>query len=457
MNTVGSLLKEQREAKGFTIDDVVKGTKIQKIYIDAIEQGDFSFFKNQEFYQQVFVGSYADFLGINKNELLVQLQDDVKNYVPKPRPEFKRVNEAEDPKPTSIVSSASSTPEPEVVVEEVVNTPEVEEVVEETITEEVIQPEVVEETFEAPTPEPEVAETVEVPEEVNPTTQINPGQLKKFLQDYEVKSEEVDPVVESAQVNDEIIEQESKSDITNDEINQLIDEINQNVEVDLGEYFEADGETLAQPVADLEPAVSSISSIKSDDVQSDENEKLNLSLLEEIQKINDEVESVKEAIEKEDEEIPTIHVNQNNNFFNRSENDQLGSTAVIDLTSGIEIEKIQKELEEEPVEEPQVLEEIVVEDVEVETPTTVEEITKQDGGNVLAELEKNMPKNDGDPSKTSMNFKVAKALGDSKVEVDEADAKKIKRDRIIDILLMIFIIALLCVLGYMAWNTFIVG
>ncbi|MDF9867133.1 transcriptional regulator with XRE-family HTH domain [Bacilli bacterium PM5-3] len=383
MNSVGNLLKEQRESRGLTIDDVVNGTKIQKIYVDAIEKGDFSFFQNQEFYQQVFVGSYADFLGLNKNELLVNLQEDAKNYVVQPK------------------------------------------------------------------------------EPVQATPQMDPGKVKKYLQDYDVKSMEVDPAVESVEVNNEIREEQTQPEVTNDEINQLIDEINQSVEVDLNEYFEPEvsNNTIEDNLNVNETSATDIEPL------------LNSSILEDIQKINDEAPSDNDELA--DVDMPTIHENPDNNFFNQTKDDKFDSTAVIDLTSGIEIETVSKE-EDEPIFKPQATEtkitdEIVDEPLIVEQPTqketitndrpsfSIEEITKQDDS-ILATLEKDLQSsnlNMEDPSKTSMDLKIAKALGDSKVAVDEKDEKKIKRDKVIDYLLAIIIIALVCYLGFLFWKQFI--
>ncbi|MDR3215030.1 MAG: helix-turn-helix domain-containing protein, partial [Bacilli bacterium] len=84
MNKVGQALHEQRMSLGISIEEASNKTKIQKVYLEAIEKGDFAFFKNQEFYQQVFVGSYAKFLNLDKNELIDLLDDDNKAYLQNP-------------------------------------------------------------------------------------------------------------------------------------------------------------------------------------------------------------------------------------------------------------------------------------------------------------------------------------------------------------------------------------
>ncbi|MDL2211700.1 helix-turn-helix domain-containing protein [Erysipelotrichaceae bacterium OttesenSCG-928-M19] len=490
MNSVGNLLKEQRLAQGMSIDEVVKATKVQKIYIEAIENGDFSFFKNQEFYQQVFVGSYADLLKLNKNDVLNDLQADIKDFIENP---------------------------------------------------------------------------VEVKEKPI-KTQMDPNIVKKYLQDYDVKPIQKDPVGEVSQVNTEIIEEQLQPEIENEEINQLIDEINKNVEVDLNEYFEEatpidtnnlgnEEETIPdeilanQMLDDLISAKEDDTSLVNDDVamtnlndainpvevnetnmqpsftesflESPEREDvvqpsftesflqsptfqeveeqlepenntelkaeedpnlLNNSLLDDIQKINDDVEATKDDIS----ELDTVAEHPTNNFFNENRDSILDSTAVIDLTNGIEIETVSNASEaslpineetlpvndnimtdaQMPVEPSENIEKVVEIDKVIETNPvearpefTIEEVS-QSNDQILNELEKNLDSEQDlqaitqDLTKTSMDLKIAKALGDSKIEIDEKDAKKIKKDKIVDYALFIFIILLLIYLGYFVWSNF---
>lgn len=358
MNKVGNLLKETRESRGLSIDDAVEATKIQKIYIDAIEKGDFSFFKNQDFYQQVFVGSYADYLDLDKNEILVALQADAKVY-----------------------------------------------------------------DYSSPTLEkkPEVAKPI--PEIKKPAPMRS-----EFLTDYEVKSEPVEPGAIEEEINNEIILDAQQVEQTTDEINQLIDEINQNVEVDLNEYFEE------API-------------------SDESGLLHSSILDDIQKINEDQETV----------VPTIQAVPEQ--FNLKA-DEFEQTDVIDLTSGIEIETIADEKSVlSSIEEMNTNVDVVEQPASINSSTdqmkAIFDVPKHSSDDeVIAALENTLKTQldlnviDEDPERTSMDLKVAKALGDSKIVIDKKDEKKIKRDKMIDRILFIVIIILIAVLAYYVYILF---
>ncbi len=67
--TIGKKLHDARVAKGYTLDDLQKNTKIQKRYLIAIEDDDFDALPG-EFYVRAFVKQYADAVGLNGSELL---------------------------------------------------------------------------------------------------------------------------------------------------------------------------------------------------------------------------------------------------------------------------------------------------------------------------------------------------------------------------------------------------
>lgn len=69
--TIGKKLHDARVAKGYTLDDLQKNTKIQKRYLIAIEDNDFDSLPG-EFYVRAFVKQYADSVGLNGSELLAQ-------------------------------------------------------------------------------------------------------------------------------------------------------------------------------------------------------------------------------------------------------------------------------------------------------------------------------------------------------------------------------------------------
>ncbi|KRM93673.1 helix-turn-helix domain-containing protein [Lentilactobacillus senioris] len=67
--SIGKTLRDARVAKGYTLDDLQKTTKIQKRYLIAIEDDDFDALPG-EFYVRAFVKQYADSVDLNGNELL---------------------------------------------------------------------------------------------------------------------------------------------------------------------------------------------------------------------------------------------------------------------------------------------------------------------------------------------------------------------------------------------------
>lgn len=68
LSELGTRLKTAREEKGYTLDELQSMTKIQKRYLVAIEEGEFSRLPG-DFYARAFVKSYADAVGLNSDEL----------------------------------------------------------------------------------------------------------------------------------------------------------------------------------------------------------------------------------------------------------------------------------------------------------------------------------------------------------------------------------------------------
>ena len=69
MNEIGKILKETRIEKGYTLDDLQQTTKIQKRYLEAIEDGNTDILPGR-FYARAFVKQYADNVGLDGEELL---------------------------------------------------------------------------------------------------------------------------------------------------------------------------------------------------------------------------------------------------------------------------------------------------------------------------------------------------------------------------------------------------
>lgn len=69
MRTVGQVLKEERERKFYTLDEIEKATKIRKELLSALEAGQYQKLPPQTFVQG-FIKNYGKFLGLNPEKLL---------------------------------------------------------------------------------------------------------------------------------------------------------------------------------------------------------------------------------------------------------------------------------------------------------------------------------------------------------------------------------------------------
>lgn len=69
MRTVGQVLKEDREKKFYTLDEIEKATKIRKELLEALEAGQYNKLPPSTFVQG-FIKNYGKFLGLNQEKLL---------------------------------------------------------------------------------------------------------------------------------------------------------------------------------------------------------------------------------------------------------------------------------------------------------------------------------------------------------------------------------------------------
>lgn len=69
MRTVGQILKEERERKIYTLDEVEKATKIRKELLEALEKDEYSKLPPPTFVQG-FIKNYGKFLGLDTEKLL---------------------------------------------------------------------------------------------------------------------------------------------------------------------------------------------------------------------------------------------------------------------------------------------------------------------------------------------------------------------------------------------------
>ena len=75
MRTIGQILKENREAKLYTLEDVEKSTKIRKELLEALERNDFNKLPPSTFVQG-FIKNYGKFLGLDDSKLLAIFRRD---------------------------------------------------------------------------------------------------------------------------------------------------------------------------------------------------------------------------------------------------------------------------------------------------------------------------------------------------------------------------------------------
>lgn len=73
MEKIGNILKEAREAKGLSIEDIHKMTKLLMPHLRAIENGDVDFFKDDLSYLSYYVRHYANAVGVDMSEFKNEL------------------------------------------------------------------------------------------------------------------------------------------------------------------------------------------------------------------------------------------------------------------------------------------------------------------------------------------------------------------------------------------------
>lgn len=76
MSELGALLREAREQRGLSLEDIQETTKIRKRYLEAIESGDHRVLPGP-FYVRAFVKSYSEAVGLDPDEVLRLYQHEV--------------------------------------------------------------------------------------------------------------------------------------------------------------------------------------------------------------------------------------------------------------------------------------------------------------------------------------------------------------------------------------------
>lgn len=69
MQTVGEILRSEREKRGLSIKDIELGTSIRSLYIKAIEENDFKVIPG-EVYLKGFIRNYASYLGLDVQAIM---------------------------------------------------------------------------------------------------------------------------------------------------------------------------------------------------------------------------------------------------------------------------------------------------------------------------------------------------------------------------------------------------
>ena len=100
MADIGDKLKSAREAKGLSIADIEKATKIQSRYLDAIEKNEFDKLPG-DFYVRAFIRQYAQVVGLDGKELLSDYHDDVPEAKPDEYVENSIDNKSEEVRETT--------------------------------------------------------------------------------------------------------------------------------------------------------------------------------------------------------------------------------------------------------------------------------------------------------------------------------------------------------------------
>lgn len=102
MADIGEKLRSAREAKGLSIEDIEKATKIQGRYLTAIEQNEFDKLPG-DFYVRAFIRQYAQIVGLDGKQLLSEYH----NEIPQAEPE-EYVEDSIDNKSEEVDKTTSS-------------------------------------------------------------------------------------------------------------------------------------------------------------------------------------------------------------------------------------------------------------------------------------------------------------------------------------------------------------
>ncbi|MFJ8068674.1 RodZ domain-containing protein [Peribacillus sp. NPDC096447] len=86
LTELGNRLKEAREAKGLSLEDLQELTKIQKRYLIGIEEGNYSMMPGK-FYVRAFIKQYCEAVGLDSEEIFEQHKSEVPSVYSEELPE----------------------------------------------------------------------------------------------------------------------------------------------------------------------------------------------------------------------------------------------------------------------------------------------------------------------------------------------------------------------------------
>lgn len=109
MTELGIRLKEAREEKAMSLDDLQAATKIQKRYLTALEEGNYDIIPGK-FYVRAFIKQYAEAVGLDADQLFEEHKKDIPNtYHDDVSEKISGMNlQKEMPKPASKALEASN-------------------------------------------------------------------------------------------------------------------------------------------------------------------------------------------------------------------------------------------------------------------------------------------------------------------------------------------------------------
>lgn len=90
MTELGNRLKQEREAKKMSLEDLQTTTKIQKRYLIGVEEGNYSIMPGQ-FYARAFIKQYAEAVGLDPEEIFEEFKNDIPVNEKEDLPQLSRV------------------------------------------------------------------------------------------------------------------------------------------------------------------------------------------------------------------------------------------------------------------------------------------------------------------------------------------------------------------------------